>query len=333
MSGLSSAACRGRALSAALEPLVASVYFAPEAHAAYAELGFGAGSGTMTDPWGAAHWGAVQMPDFAAYFCSRGSLLGQVPGEVVAATFGVFNPEVVVPAVTEGWTRTDAATICGARTRAATAQLVRVLGERPEGVARAVDLLERAGQDLALAARPLYAGVLAQGLPEEPVGRAWRLAERLREHRGDCHLLAFTAAGFDGCSLQILTERVAGMPPRTYALTRGWSEADFDSAEERLRSRGLIDRDGAATDAGRAAREEIERATDALWTTPAESLGDDLPQLVEILQRWNAALRAADSHYPSSPQEAVLHIDVQRWVLDNGLDAFPGAQRTDKRTA
>ena len=37
------------------------------------------------------------MPDGIAYFTSRGSALGQVPGEVVAATFGVFNPDVVVP--------------------------------------------------------------------------------------------------------------------------------------------------------------------------------------------------------------------------------------------
>ena len=33
-------------------------------------------------------------------------------GTVVAAAFGVFNPEVVVPCVELGWQRTDAATIC-----------------------------------------------------------------------------------------------------------------------------------------------------------------------------------------------------------------------------
>ena len=42
--------------------------------------------------------------------------MGQVPGEVVAAAFGVFNPAVVVPAVTYGWTVADAAALCGART-------------------------------------------------------------------------------------------------------------------------------------------------------------------------------------------------------------------------
>ena len=34
-----------------------------------------------------------------------------MPGDVVAAAFGVFNPEVVVPCVELGWSRTDAPTI------------------------------------------------------------------------------------------------------------------------------------------------------------------------------------------------------------------------------
>ena len=58
------------------------------------------------------------MPDGPTYFCSRGSVMGQVPGELIAAAFAVFNPEAVVPSVAHGWTLTDAATICDARTAA-----------------------------------------------------------------------------------------------------------------------------------------------------------------------------------------------------------------------
>ena len=83
-------------------------------------LGFDASSGEFY---------GVAMPDGPAYFTSRGSLLGQVPGQVIAAAFGVFNPEVVVPFVALGWSRTDAATICAARTEGAMAQLRRILGE------------------------------------------------------------------------------------------------------------------------------------------------------------------------------------------------------------
>ena len=57
----------------------------------------------------------VALPDGPAYFASRGSLLGQVPGEVIAAAFGVFSAAVVVPSVRLAWTRTDAATIRAAR--------------------------------------------------------------------------------------------------------------------------------------------------------------------------------------------------------------------------
>ena len=317
-------ACRGRTLAAALEPFVGSVYFAPEAHAAYHELGFDPSAGAMTDEWGAAHWGRVQMTDGPAYFASRGSLLGQVSGEVVAAAFGVFAPQAVVGAVTLSWTRTDAATIGAARTGAAIAQLVRVLGERPDGLDTANELLMRAGARLRAAVRPMYAGVLAQGLPEHPLGRAWRLGERLREHRGDCHLVAFSAAGFGGCEIQVLTERVAGMPPRTYSRTRAWADDQLDAAEAWLGERGLLDEHGVATDAGRAAREQVERDTDALWATPAADLGPDLVTLVEILQRWNAALRAAHAYYPSSPQEATMTVRVQDWVRANGLAEFPG---------
>jgi len=48
----------------------------------------------------------VAMPEMVSYFTSRGSLMGQVPGEFVAAAFAVFNPLVVVPAVTTGWSVT-----------------------------------------------------------------------------------------------------------------------------------------------------------------------------------------------------------------------------------
>jgi hypothetical protein len=98
---------RARALGAALEPVAGQVYFSPECHAGYEALGFGARPGLA---------GEVALPDGPAYLCSRGSVMGQVPGEVVSAAFGVFNPAAVVPAVTYGWTLTDAATICEART-------------------------------------------------------------------------------------------------------------------------------------------------------------------------------------------------------------------------
>src|SRR2546421_10078186 len=126
---------RARLLAGALEPVAGQVYFSPECHRAYAELGFNPSPGMA---------GVVALPDGPAYFCSRGSVMGQLPGEVVASAFGVFNPAVVVPAVSFGWTLADAATMCAARTDGAVGQLRRILGDAPDGIDRGVELLRQA---------------------------------------------------------------------------------------------------------------------------------------------------------------------------------------------
>jgi hypothetical protein len=315
-----------RALAAVLEPVVAAVYFAPEAHEALHEIGYAPSPGVMTEEWHAEHWGDVMMTDFVAYFCSRGAMLGDVPGEVVAAAFGVFKPEVVIEAIRAGRQFADARTTWDARTRGGTAHLVRILGERPEGIDRVNELLARAGERLRVPARPMYAGLLAYGLPgdDQPVLKMWRLAERLREFRGDAHVAAFTALGYSGCEIQILTERVAGLRPRMYAGTRGWSDEEFDAAERQLTERGLLDGDGAVTEAGRAAREEVEHWTDRPCFAMTDTLGADTPELIGILKDWTQLIRDAKGHYTSSPQEQIMGDDIQEWMETHGLSRFTG---------
>jgi hypothetical protein len=284
---------RARAVASAIEPIAAQVYFSPEAHAAYERLGFSPSPGVRN---------GVAMPDGPAYLCSRGSSLGHVPGEVVAAAFAVFNPAMVVPAVTYGWTLTDAASVSAARTEGALGQLTRILGPNPDGVERARDLLSRAGARLRPEGRALFAGVLAQEVPDDALGAAWRLADRLREYRGDAHTAAWTAGGFDGAEIGLLTELYWGLPMRTYVRTRVWSDADLDEAEARLVERGLVS-DGAFTDEGRAAREAVERDTDRQCRPIVESLGDDVDELVSLLEPWGAAIRAAGGYLPSGPHD------------------------------
>lgn len=284
---------RSRALGGALEPIAGQVYFSPECHAGYEALGFGPSPGSA---------GMVALPEGPAYFCSRGSVLGQVSGEVVAAAFAVFNPAAVVPAVAHGWTLTDAATICEARTAGAVGQLVRILGDAPAGVDQATALLAQANQRLRPEGRPLYAGLLSLGLPGTPVGDLWRLADRLREYRGDAHTAAWTSAGFDATEIGLLTELYWGLPTRSYARTRAWNDADLDGAEARLADRGLMD-GGALTEVGRSEREEVERATDRQCRPIVEALGDALDTLVGILRPWGAAIRAAGGYLPSGPHD------------------------------
>ena len=282
-----------RRLAAALEPVVGQVYFAPECHQGYVSLGF--------DP-STRQAGEVQLPDGPAYFASRGSLLGQVPGEVVAAAFGVFSPAVVVPSVRLAWTRTDADTIRAVRADGAVAQLRRLLGDRPAGVERVRELLARATADLPIAGRPLAAGISALPVPDDPLAAVWHLGDLLREFRGDSHNAAWVAAGHTGVEIGLLSESYWGLPLRSYSRTRGWTDAEFDTATDRLREQGWID-DHGLTDLGRSHREQLEFQTDHQMAAAMTALGADLDELCSILGPWGAAVRAGHGYLAAGPHD------------------------------
>lgn len=286
---------RARTLAANIEPCVGQVYFSPECHAEYERLGFTGSRGNAD---------GVALPDPVAYFTSRGSLMGQVAPQVVAAAFAVFNPEVVVPCVEMGWGLTDAPTIFAARRRGAVAQLARVLGERPDGIERATGLLEKAVAPLNVEGRPLFAGLRSQwDDPSDPLTRFFHLGDELREYRGDAHTAAWTSAGLDAIEIGLLTELFLGIPLRSYIRSRAWNDAQLDAALDRLRTRGWIDGE-AFTPAGRAAREEIEWHTDRQVRPAIAALGDQFDGLMTLVGPWGAAVRDAAGYLRSAAQLA-----------------------------
>lgn len=277
-----------RRLRNAVEPLAAGVYFAPEALAAYEALGFD--KSPATDATG------VARPELKSYFTSRGACMGQVPGEVVAVAFGVFNPRIAVPAVTAGWAIASREAILTAREQGATQMLERVLGEKPEGLDRVTELLRRGADAAPWAGRPIYAGLRSLGFPGAPLGDLWRAADLLREHRGDSHVNSWVVGGTDAVEILLLTEQWWGLPPRAYAPTRGWAGPDMDAGFDRLRQRGLMTADEQLTDAGRAFREEVEVRTDELERPIVEALGDELDELLDRLEPWSEAIIDAGSY-------------------------------------
>ncbi len=177
------------------------------------------------------------------------------------------------------------------------AQLERVLGPRPDGLVRATELLARAVEPLRPEGKPLFAGLRGLGLPGDPVGDMWRLADTLREYRGDAHIAAWTSAGLDATEVGLLTELYWRMPLRTYIRTRAWSDADLDDAEGRLLERGLLS-DGALTPEGRALREQVEVATDNQCQVIVDTLGDGFDELLEHPRSLGSG-PARRSAYPS----------------------------------
>jgi helix-turn-helix protein len=284
---------RARSLGALIEPFAGQVYFSPECHSRYEALGFNGSPGEFS---------GIAMPDGPAYFCSRGALMGQVPGQVVSAAFAVFNPSVVIPSVDQGWSVTQAVVIEKARTRGAIEQLSRILGEHPVGVDRAKELLKRAGSSLRVEGKPLYAGVVSQTIPDGVLGAAWRYADCLREFRGDAHISSWTSAGFDAVEIGLLTELYWGLPLKTYIRTRAWPDEQLDDAIERLERRGLVSA-GAFTEKGREEREGVELATDLQCRPIVESLGDRFDELAALLAPIGHAIRRASGYPSSGPHE------------------------------
>ncbi len=293
MDGTTPTTTAARRLGGVLEPVIGQVYFAPECHEAYVALGFEPSPGDFN---------GVAGPDGVAYFTSRGSLLGQVPGEVVAAAFGVFRPDVVIPSVTRGWTLTDAPTIRQARDDGALAHLQRQLGASPDGLAAVSDLLERSAGAVRTEGRALTAGLTALPVPDHPFGRVFRSGDILREYRGDSHIAAWVNADLTAIEIGLLTELYWGLPLRSYSRTRGWSDDQYDEAEALLMSKGLI-ADGAFTDAGRALREQVEVDTDRQMQPVLDALGDDLDDLLGTLGAWGATIREGKGYPASGPHE------------------------------
>ena len=286
-----------RRLGSVLEPVVGQVYFSPECHANYVELGFDPSPGDAN---------GVALPDGPAYFASRGSVLGQVPGEVIAAAFGVFSAAVVVPSVQLAWTRTDAPTIRLAHADGAVAQLRRLVGEHPDGVDRVLELLQRAAAVLPINGRHLAAGIASLDVPDDPLAAVWHVGDFLREYRGDCHNAAWVAAGLTATDIGILTELSWGMPVRSYSRTRGWTTDEFDRSEHHLRDLGHLDGAGAEThlsQSGRHAREQIEVGTDEQMRPALEALGGDIDELFDILAPWGEAIRAGKGYLGSGPHD------------------------------
>ncbi|MBM2621348.1 hypothetical protein JIG36_38185 [Actinoplanes sp. LDG1-06] len=267
------------------EPIHAMIYFAPEAPARYAELGVGPMDG---------------------YFASRGAAFGECGPGVVAATFYNFNPDVVARALPSVWDSTSPAAMTEARLSAVDAALVRGLGAdvlaSPE-VAEAAALARRAAEAATAwpQGRPLFAAHAELPWPEAPHLVLWHAQTLLREFRGDGHVAALLAAGVGGIEALVLHVASGEADERFLRVSRGWRRDAWAAAAEGLRERGLLDAEGALTDAGRALRAGLEATTDRLAEPAYDAIGEDAcVRLAELTRPLSRALVKAGMLNPNS---------------------------------
>ncbi len=249
-----------------LETINAVTYFSPECLEAQADLG-------MQGFW-------------MGYFAARAAPLGPVGPAVVEATFVNFHPDRVRRALPDAWRHASPDEVVRARQDAAASVLRRLLpGGRAERLADAVAaLLDGAIAAGASAARPLFAANRAVATPDDPVAALWQSATTLREHRGDGHVALIAGAGLDGCEVLVLFAADTSTDAGLFQQSRGWSGDEWAAAVDRLRGRGLLDRDGAVSAVGRALRETIETRTDELAIAPYAHLASETAEgLIELL--------------------------------------------------
>lgn len=234
------------------EPVHAVTYFAPQARQAYETAGL------------RGYW--------RGYFAGRAAPLGPVAAAPVTAAFFGFAPAMVARAVPDVWSRAHPREALRARAEGAVAALREALGGIPGPVlTEAAEALEEAAAAADHAGRVLGAANAALPRPADPLGRLWQAATTLREHRGDGHVAALVAGGLDGCESLVLRSAV-DLPRAALQPHRGWDDAAWAAARDRLAGRGWLDAAGRLTPAGARAHRDIEAATDRAAARPWEAV-------------------------------------------------------------
>jgi hypothetical protein len=264
------------------------IYFAPEAAARYASLGF---------PAQVAGVDAAKIPGRMGYFASRGAALGPASAELIIATFFNFNPVLVRAVIPEAWSFADPASVLDARLDAADAALRRYLGGSIGGPAiEELATLVRRAADAAAEhpeGRPLFAAHASLPWPDDPHLVLWHAQTMLREFRGDGHVAALLLEDLAGVDALVIHGATGEVPPAVLQQTRAWPDDEWGAAVERMRSRGFLEPRGdlALTDAGRTHRQWVEDRTDHLSIPAYAVLGEDgCTRLRELARPLSAAI-------------------------------------------
>jgi hypothetical protein len=263
------------------EPVHAVTYISPESRAAFDGLGY------------RGFW--------MGYFAGRSAPLGVVPTEVVSAMFYNFAPSRVAKALPAAWEVAPPGSALRAREDSAVATLRRY-GLTDDGVRAAADLAAKAARHAPLDGRPLFAANAALPWPTESLARLWHATTLLREQRGDAHVAVLASSGLSGRESNVLHAAAGRVPVAMIMRSRDYDEDQWRNYQSRLGGRGLLDADGALTDAGRALKQHIEDTTDALSLSALDALDDaEVEELFRALTPITRAVVAAGDVPAATP--------------------------------
>lgn len=241
---------------------------------------------------------------FGGYVWGRSAALGAGADiTTVAAAFGVFDADLLGAVLAAAKPVATHDEILASRERGASAGLAAATTSVDAAVIESsAQRLRSAMRDVDGTARPFFSGLRALAEPSDAHGALWRAAEMFREHRGDGHLGACVAAGLDQVEMNVLTELWLDYSLGEYSASRGFGPERLEAAVESLRGRGWVDADGALSNEGRAARDEIEAATDRSQQHIIAAIGNDLDGLINDLASVGEAVVAAHAA-PADPRK------------------------------
>jgi hypothetical protein len=264
-----------RRLWSRLEPIHTITYFSPEARAALANAGY------------KGFW--------MGYFAGRAAPLGPVEPDVVFATFYNFSIAHISRAIPDAWTFAPPPVALEARQRGAVAALERAFAHSTvtEDVKTAAALTRTAAESAPREGRTLFAANRTLSWPQESIAALWHGCTLLREHRGDGHVAALTAAGISGRESNVLQVGAGVVPRSIFTEARRYDDAEWDTVSAGLAHRGLLDRDGNLTKAGKALKNDIEDRTDHIALSAYDALNDrQLEQLIDAVTPLTRAVIA-----------------------------------------
>lgn len=134
------------------------------------------------------------LDGFRFYFLGRGGVLGDVEPEVVVSAFGYFEPGLVANMWNSGKERI-APRAAAREYLACNADLGRSRFAGIAGLDAYVAAASKVVSSIDLSGLTLFAGYVAEPVPEDLPGAAIHHAVLLRELRGSAHLIAVRASG------------------------------------------------------------------------------------------------------------------------------------------